>query len=131
MSSRTWNKAMIIGNLGGEPRLTSTGSGTPVCTFTVATNRSWIPKGSSERREDTEWHYVVAFGKLAEICSRILTKGTKAFVSGRIQNRRIVSQDGEEKRRTEIVAANLIALDRRKDSSLPSKEKNGQEEEGK
>jgi single-strand DNA-binding protein len=116
MGSRSLNKAMIIGNLGAEPKLAATNTGVPVCTFNVATNRSWLPKGATGRREETQWHHVVAFNKLAEICHQILTKSTKVFVSGRVQNRELVNAEGEKFRKTEIVARNVIALDKRKDS---------------
>lgn len=121
MRSRTLNRVIIIGNVGGEPRLTSTNAGAPVCTFNVATNRSWLPRGATERREETQWHHVVAFNKLAEICSQVLTKGTKVFVSGRVQNRQVVNLNGETLRRAEIVASDMIALDKRKDTqTIPS-----------
>jgi single-strand DNA-binding protein len=107
---------MIIGNVGEEPRVTSTNSGTSVCTFNVATNRSWLPRGATERKEETQWHHVVAFNKLAEICSQVLTKSTKVFISGRIQNREITNVKGEILKRTEIVASDMIAFDKRKDS---------------
>ena len=87
-----------------------------MCTFSVATNRPWLPKGANERREETQWHYIVAFNKLAEICSQILTKSTKVFVAGRIQNRELVNPKGEKFRKTEIVARDVIALDKRKDA---------------
>lgn len=109
---------MIIGNVGGEPKFTLTNAGVPVCTFSVATNRSWLPKGATERREETQWHHVVAFNKLAEICSQILTKSTKVFVSGRVQNREVVNPKGEKSRITEIVARDVIALDKRKELRL-------------
>jgi len=114
---------MIIGNVGSEPRVASTNTGVPACTFSVATNRSWLPKGATERREETQWHYVVAFNKLAEICSQILTKSTKVFVSGRVQNREVVNPKGEKFRKTEIVARDVIAFERRKDiQTAPSAE---------
>jgi len=107
---------MIIGNVGGEPRLASTNTGVPVCAFSVATNRSWLPKGATERREETQWHHVVAFNKLAEICSQILTKSTKVFVSGRVQSKEMTNTKGEKFRKTEIVARDVIAFERRKDT---------------
>lgn len=114
--SRSLNRVLIIGNVGGEPRLTATNSGTPVCSFSVATNRSWRPRGSTEKREETEWHYVVAFAGLAERCSQILTRGTKVFVIGRLQNREFTEPTGEKIRKTEIVASEIIATDKRKEN---------------
>lgn len=116
MGSRSLNKVMIIGNVGSEPRVVSTNTGVPVCTFSVATNRSWLPRGATERREETQWHHVVAFNKLAEICSQILTRSTKVFVLGRVQNREVINPKGEKFRKTEIVARDVIALDKRKDT---------------
>lgn len=114
MASRCLNRIMIIGNVGEEPRLSSTKRSNPVCTFSVATNRSWTPKGSIEKKEETQWHYVVTFNKLAEICSQILTKSTKVFISGRIQTREFTNLEGQKVRKTEIVAFDVIALDKRK-----------------
>lgn len=121
MGSRSWNKVMIIGNVGSEPRLASTNTGVPVCTFSVATNRSWLPRGATERREETQWHHVVVFNKLAEICSQILTKSTKVFVSGRVQSKEVVNPKGEKFRKTEICASDVIALDKRKDAQATPK----------
>ena len=109
---------MIIGNVGEEPRFTSTNSGNSVCTFSLATNRSWLPKGETERREETQWHNVVVFSKLAEICNQILTRGTKVFVSGRLQSRKITNLQGEEIKTTEVVGLNVLALDKRKSSPV-------------
>lgn len=115
MGSRSLNKAMIIGNVGDEPKLSSTSNGVGTCAFSVATNRSWLSKGENERREETQWHHIVAFDKLAEICNKILTKGTKVFISGRIQNRQFEDANGETARRAEIVASDMIAIGKRKD----------------
>lgn len=132
MSTRCLNKVTIIGNIGEEPRLTSTSNNTPVCTFRVATNRSWTPKGETEEREETEWHYVVSFGKLAEICKQILQQGSKVYIGGRIQNRDLTNSEGESFRRTEIVASEMIALSKRKNyqKSRPELEKNQTEKTG-
>jgi len=116
---------MIIGNVGEEPRFTSTNSGNSVCTFSIATNRSWLPKGETERREETQWHNVVVFSKLAEICSQILTRGTKVFISGRIKSRRITNLLGEEIKTTEIVGLNVLALDKRKSNPVFFSNKEG------
>jgi single-strand DNA-binding protein len=88
----------------------------------MATNRSWSPKDSNEKREETQWHSVVAFSKLAEICDMILQKGTKVYISGRIQNRDFTNAEGESFRRTEVVALEMIAFSKRKDAS-PDKSK--------
>ena len=116
MSPRSLNKIVIIGNIGEEPKLFPTKAGDSICTFNVATNRSWVVKRTGERKEATQWHSVVTFNKLAETCSRILSKGTKVFVTGRIQNKELVNFRSENIRKTEIVASNVIALGRKKDT---------------
>lgn len=114
---------MIIGNVGNDPRLSATQNNVPVCTFSVATNRSWLSSGASERKEEAQWHNIVAFNKLAEICSQILTKGTSVYISGRLQNRKFRNQNDEEQRKTEIVASEMIAFDNRKDARINTLEK--------
>lgn len=110
MSARSLNKVLLIGNLTRDPELRYTPTGTAVCTFGLATNRSWVPSDGSERQEETEYHRIVAWSKLAEICSQILTKGRKIYVEGRIQNRKWQTQEGQERETTEIVIDNMIAL---------------------
>lgn len=77
-----------------------------------------MPKGATERKEEAQWHHVVAFKKLAEICGQILTKSTKVFVLGHVQSRELVSTNGEKFRKTEIVASDVIALEKRRDTQL-------------
>lgn len=110
MSVRSLNKVLLIGNLTRDPELRYTPTGTAVCTFGLATNRSWVPSDGSERQEETEYHRIVAWSKLAEICSQILQKGRKVYVEGRIQNRKWQTQEGQERETTEIVIDNMIAL---------------------
>jgi len=108
---------MIIGHLGREPEMRYTPSGRPVTSFSVATTRSWnSPDG--ERREETEWFNVVAWGNLAEICKQYLTKGQQVYVEGRLQTRRWEDQEGKKHFNTEVVANEMIMLgDRPKPSS--------------
>jgi single-strand DNA-binding protein len=101
---------MLIGNLTRDPELRHTPSGTPVCTFGLATNRSWTPADSNEAQEETEYHSLVAWSKLAEICSQLLYKGRKIYCEGRLQTRKWTGQDGQERTRTEVVIDNMIAL---------------------
>jgi single-strand DNA-binding protein len=110
MSARSLNKVTLIGNLTRDPELRYTPQGTAVCTFGLATNRSWTPADGGERQEETEFHRIVAWSKLAEICSQILYKGRKAYVEGRLQTRDWTSQDGQERQTTEIVIDSMIAL---------------------
>jgi len=105
------NKMTIIGNLGSEPEMRYTPSGRPVTSFRVATNwRYTTPDG--ERREETEWFTVVAWGKLAEQCNQFLTKGRLVYVEGRLRMRTWESQDGQMRARNEIVADRVKFLDR-------------------
>ncbi len=103
------NKVMIIGNLGRDPELRYTPSGTPVASFTVACGRTrTTPDG--ERREETEWFNVVAWNKLAETYSQYLTKGQKVYVEGRLQTRTWEGADGQKRSRVEVVANTIIML---------------------
>lgn len=110
MSARSLNKVLLIGNLTRDPELRYTPQGTAVCTFGVATNRSWTPTDGGERQEETEFHRVVAWSKLAEICSQLLYKGRRVYLEGRLQTRSWQGQDGQERTTTEIVIDNMIAL---------------------
>jgi single-strand DNA-binding protein len=112
--SRGLNKVMIIGKLGRNPEMRYTPSGRAVTSFSVATNRSWVNAGG-ERREDTEWFNVVAWGNLAEICKQHLTKGQQVYVEGRLQTRGWEDQSGKKHYRTELVANEMIVLGERRD----------------
>lgn len=101
---------MLIGNLTRDPELRYTPSGTAVCSLGIATNRAWTTE-SGEKKEETEFHRVVAWNKLAELCSQLLAKGRKVFVEGRLQTRSWQAQDGTQKTSTEIVIDDMIVLD--------------------
>jgi single-strand DNA-binding protein len=105
------NKALLIGNLTRDPEARATPDGTPVTTFSVATNLRWTDP-SGNRQEKVEYHNIVAWRKLAEICGQYLRKGSKVYVEGRIQTRQWEDQQKQKRYRTEIVAENLIMLDR-------------------
>ncbi|HBB36730.1 MAG: Single-stranded DNA-binding protein [Candidatus Moranbacteria bacterium GW2011_GWC1_45_18] len=107
------NKAMLIGNITRDPELRSTPSGQSVANFGLATNRVWKDPNSGERKESAEFHNIVAWGKLAEICGQYLRKGSKVFVEGRIQTRSWQGQDGNKRYMTEVVMENMIMLDRK------------------
>lgn len=107
--SASVNKAIIIGNLGADPELRETGGGAPVCNFRVATNETWTDK-SGERQERTEWHPVVAWGKLAELCAQYLKKGRSAYVEGKLQTREWEDREGSKRFTTEIVAQSVVFL---------------------
>jgi single-strand DNA-binding protein len=105
------NRAMIIGRLTADPESRTTPQGTVVSSFSVATNFVWSD-GGGQKQERVEYHNIVAWRKLAEICNQYLRKGTKVYIEGRIQTRDWQGQDGVKKYRTEIIAENMIMLDR-------------------
>ncbi len=115
MASRSWNRVELIGNLTRDPEMRFTPSGTAVCTFSIATNRTFISDG--ERKEEADFHRIVAWSKLAELCSQLLKKGNRVFVSGRLQNRSWEGQDGQQRQTTEIVIEDMILLTSRSGSS--------------
>ncbi len=103
------NKAMIIGNLGRDPEMRYTQGGNPVTNFSVATNRRWTGR-DGEPGEATEWHNIVAWGKLAEICNEYLSKGSSVYIEGRLQTRQYDDREGITRRTTEIVALEMQML---------------------
>ncbi len=106
------NKVTLIGNLGRDPELRYTANGQAVANFTLATTESYS-KRDGGREERTEWHRIVAWGKLAEICGEYLAKGRQIYVEGRIQTREWEDKDGNKRWTTEIVARNMQMLGRR------------------
>jgi single-strand DNA-binding protein len=109
---RGLNKIQIIGNLGRDPEMRYTPNGKPVTTFSVAVSRS-RNRAENEREEKTEWFNVVAWDRLAEICNEYLVKGSVVYVEGRLETRSWETTDGQKNYRTEIVANEVIMLDRR------------------
>lgn len=105
------NRATLLGNVTRDPEVRQTPNGQSVASFSVATNRSWSD-AAGQKQEAVEYHNVVAWAKLADICRQYLTKGKKVYVEGRIQTRDWEGPDGVRKYRTEIVAESLILLDR-------------------
>ena len=105
------NRATILGNVTRDPEVKQTASGQSVCSFGIATNRTW-KDASGQKQEQVEFHNCVAWGKLADICGQYLKKGTKAYVEGRLQTREWEGQDGNKRKTTEIVTDNMIILDR-------------------
>ena len=108
--ARSLNKVQLIGNLTRDPELRYTPSGAAVCTLGLATNRQWVTE-AGEKKEDAEFHRLVAWNKLAEICSQLLKKGRKIYVEGRLQTRSWQGQDGNQRQTTEIVISDMIILD--------------------
>ena len=109
MASRSVNKVILIGNLGGDPELRHTASNVPVVNFTVATNENWVNKDGT-REERTEWHRVVAWRRLAEICHEYLRKGTQVYIEGKLQTRSWEDQSGQKRYMTEVVADEMVIL---------------------
>ena len=118
MSARSLNKVLLIGNLTRDPELRYTPTGTAVCTFGLATNREWVD-ASGQKQEGAEFHKIVAWTKLAEICSQLLFKGRKSYVSGRLQTRNWQGQDGADRTRTEVVIDEMIAFGEGKGGGQP------------
>lgn len=113
------NKVILIGNLGADPELRYTPSGRAVVNFRMATTRQWNTQ-DGERREETEWHRIVAFSKLAEICGQYLKKGAPVYVEGRLQTRSWEDQSGMKRYTTEIVANEMQMLSARQQSEPAS-----------
>ena len=101
------NKVIILGRLGQDPELKHTPSGAAVCNFSLATSETWNDKSSGQKQEKTEWHRVVVWGKLAELCNQYLAKGRQAFVEGKLQTRSWDDKDGNKKYTTEINATTV------------------------
>jgi len=109
MASRSLNRVIIIGNLTRDPELKYTPNGTAVCTFGVATNRTWTT-ADGQQKEDVQYHRIVAWQKLAELCGKLLTKGRKVFLEGRLTYRSFVGRDGQERTIAEIVLDDFIVF---------------------
>lgn len=108
MASRSWNRVELIGNLTRDPEMRYTPSGAAVVTFSIATNRTFVSDG--EKKEEADFHRCVAWNKLAELCSQLLKKGNRVFVSGRLQNRSWETPEGQTRYMTEIVIEDMILL---------------------
>ncbi|TWI76859.1 single-strand binding protein [Desulfobotulus alkaliphilus] len=104
------NKVILIGNLGADPAIRYFQDGTAVCNFNMATTENWTDRQSGEKRDKTEWHRIVAFRRLAEICGQYLRKGSKVYVEGKLQTRSY-EKDGQTRYITEIVASEMRMLD--------------------
>jgi single-strand DNA-binding protein len=126
--SRGLNKVMIIGRLGRDPEMRYTPSGKPVTTFSVATHRSWNTS-EGERRTETEWFNVVAWGNLAEICKEYLGKNRLVYIEGRLQTRHWDDPEGNKHTSIEIVANEMIMLDERRENEQSPDTDSGEEDE--
>ncbi len=109
MANRSINKAIVLGNLTRDPELKYTPNGAAVCTFGVATNRSWTTN-EGQTKEDVQYHRIVAWNKVAELCGKLLSKGKKVYVEGRLVYRSFIGKDGLQRSITEIVLEDFIVL---------------------
>jgi single-strand DNA-binding protein len=126
--SRGLNKVMVIGHLGRDPEMRYTPSGRPVTTFTVAVSRSWNT-ADGERRSETEWFNIVAWGNLAEICKQYLHKGQQVYIEGRLQTRQWEDKEGQKHKNVEVVANEMMMLGDRRDNSKKSDEVDQEEDQ--
>ncbi len=104
------NKAIIVGRLGRDPEVRYTTDGRAISNFSIATSDEWKDKDTGEKKERTEWHRIVAFGKLGEICGEYLSKGRQIYIEGRIQTREWEDKEGNKRYTTEIVASQMLML---------------------
>src|SRR5947209_3489191 len=108
--AKSVNKVILVGRLGRDPELKYTASGVPFCRFSMATDDVWNDKASGERQERTEWHNIVAWDRLAEICNQYLTKGRLVYIEGSLQTREWDDQEGNKRKTTEIRARDMVLL---------------------
>jgi single-strand DNA-binding protein len=104
------NKVILVGRLGRDPEMKYTASGTPFCRFSIATDEGWTDKASGERTEKTEWHNIVVWDKLAEICNSYLAKGRMVYIEGSLQTREWDDQEGNKRKTTEVRARDMVLL---------------------
>ncbi|MSP53516.1 MAG: single-stranded DNA-binding protein [Gammaproteobacteria bacterium] len=117
MASRGINKVILIGNLGKDPEVRYMPNGNAVANITLATSESWKDKQSGEQKEQTEWHRVVFYQRLAEIVGEYLKKGSKVYIEGKLRTRKWQDKDGQDKYMTEIIADEMQMLDSRAGAS--------------
>src|SRR5215831_13983285 len=104
------NKVILVGRLGRDPELKYTASGVPFCRFSIATDEGWTDKNSGEKQERTEWHNIVVWDRLAEICNQYLAKGRLVYIEGSLQTREWDDQDGNKRKTTEVRARDMVLL---------------------
>lgn len=114
------NKVILIGNVGKDPEVRYTSSGAAICNISVATSRNWKDKNSGERQEETEWHRVVFYDRLAEIAGEYLRKGRSVYIEGRLKTRKWADKDGIEKYTTEIIADQMQMLGGKDGAEAPA-----------
>ena len=121
MASRGINKVILVGNLGGDPVVRYTPSGSAVANISIATSETWKDKNTGEQTERTEWHRVVMFNRLAEIAGEYLRKGSKIYIEGSLRTRKWKDKEGHDRYATEIIGSEIQMLDTKNLSSAPNK----------
>lgn len=111
------NKVILIGNLGRDPEIRYAASGSAICNITMATSRQWKDRNTGERQEETEWHRVVLYDRLAEIAGEYLKKGSSCYIEGRLRTRKWMDKDGMDRYTTEIIAESMKMLNGRNDQA--------------
>ena len=119
--ARSVNKVVLIGNLGDDPELRYTGGGTAVCNMSLATNESYT-NSDGEEVQQTEWHDVVAWGRLAEVCDEYLEKGAQVYFEGKLRTQKWTDQNGNSRYRTQVLAREMKFLDRKEDRHSSTRE---------
>ena len=104
------NKVILVGRLGRDPEMKYTSGGTPFCRFSIATDDAWTDKRSGEKQERTEWHSIVVWDRLAEICNQYLTKGRLVYIEGSLQTREWDDKEGVKRKTTEVRARDMVML---------------------
>lgn len=112
------NKVILVGNLGQDPEIRYIQNGSAVANFSLATSESWKDK-TGQKQERVEWHRIVAWGKLAEICGEYLSKGNQVYIEGRLQTNKWQDKEGKDRYTTEVVANNMVMLGQRGNKQLP------------
>lgn len=123
--ARGVNKVILIGNLGNDPEVRYLPTGGAVANFTIATSESWTDKATNEKKEQTEWHRIVIYQRLAEIAGEYLRKGSKVYLEGKLKTRKWQDQQGVERYTTEIVCNELQMLDGKQDGAAPAQRPQG------
>ena len=123
------NKVLLIGNLGSDPEIKYTSSGSAVANLSIATSERWKDRNTGEQKEQVEWHRVVLFSRLAEIAEQYLKKGSKVFVEGKLQTRDWEDAEGKKRYTTEVIAREMTMLDSRSGSdNAPQPQSSGPED---
>lgn len=120
------NKVILVGNLGKDPEIRYTSSGTPIANITLATSESWKDKNTGQKQEKTEWHRVAIFGGLADIAGKYLKKGSKVYIEGKLQTRKWQDQSGQDRYTTEVIVQGFGGTMQMLDKNNSDQSNNGQ-----